>query len=323
MLVKMFSTVYIDDNGSHKTLTMPVQDGHVPLRPWLDVLGILPSRAYSSLRDKPHRMLQIQGYNSVQVFCMTPDGIDDWLATLSQSRYRKKELVSTLQTVVLPTLRGFMYDNGEQPQAETEPPPPLTQYEEYKPDYLTEEEARKRLGFDKPIYIDKPLNREQRARLFLNQMGMTACESLEFMVKIMNMIVLYKLPDDEDSEEPYKDYIFDIANIGILPRFRPEYLRAAGWDVATVFFRKYPERYDFRTHTRLEFSEDRKSTVMGTHGYRFFPWFHPKYHAVILGYLRERAERERKESEEATQALRWQIRKSFEASLHPEIERRT
>lgn len=318
MIIPVFEIQY--QNGSEKkTLTLPVSDGHVPLRPLLAAMGITVSRAYETLQHRPHQMLQIKGYNSVPVFCMKPDDIEAWLLTLT--RYRNKTLMHAMLTLVLPALRGFVSDSGaEAPEVAVELPKPAP---EYQPDYLTEEEARKRLGFDKPIYIDKPLNREQRARLFLNQMGMTACESLEFMVKIMNMIVLYKLPDDEDSEEPYKDYIFDIANIGILPRFRPEYLRAAGWDVATVFFRKYPERYDFRTHTRLEFSEDRKSTVLGTHGYRFFPWFHPKYHAVILGYLRERAERERKESEEATQALRWQIRKSFEASLHPKTERRT
>ena len=318
MIIPVFEARY--PNGSEmKKLTLPVSDGHVPLRPLLDALGIKHSRAYEALQHRPHQMMQIRGFHPAAVFCMKPDDIEAWLLTLT--RYRNKTLMHAMLTLVLPALRGFVSDSGaEAPEVAVELPKPVP---EYQPDYLTEEEARKRLGFDKPIYIDKPLNREQRARLFLNQMGMTACESLEFMVKIMNMIVLYKLPDDEDSEEPYRDYIFDIANIGILPRFQPEYLRAAGWDVATVFFRKYPERYDFRTHTRLEFSEDRKSTVLGTHGYRFFPWFHPKYHAVILGYLRERAERERKESEEATQALRWQIRKSFEASLHPKIERRT
>ena len=140
-------------------------------------------------------------------------------------------------------------------------------------EYMSYEEALAFSGFNTPIYLDKPLTKREKFRLFLNQMGLTKWEYIKYAAEDAFAIELLRIkPGTEDEIEERSITGHNMFNAHEMASS----WKRNGWDVEPVFYVKYPELYTRKVQVVIQAAADTHIAEMVRVPFRRCPWFQPE-----------------------------------------------
>ena len=235
---EFFMTYFAE--GRKKELHLPFHDDWFPVGPIILAMGMQPKQAMRRVKAYPNEEVLVDGWGrGKKVVCMRPPHIDQWLLGLNPARYSNPELVAYFQKFLVRGLNDFL----EEVKADEEKRRRLAEVKPMAPDkdieYLSWQQAMEAQGLKECIYIDRPLTKQQRFRLYLNQMGLTNWDYINFAVDTRDGIDLARIkPGTEDEVE------FSFCPSFCVHRGAAESHRRSGWDVEPVFYEKYPLLYE-------------------------------------------------------------------------------
>lgn len=241
MLVRVLHFEYLVQ-GVKQAFDMPVQDGWAPVGYIVDALGLKRSRVTPTLQAYPHELVTFPGSRGQSSLCLRSESIAHWLNSLT--RYRDQERLKHFQTAFILALNELL----EERQFEEHPEPEIPVVE-FDPEYRTTQDAIHNLRNRGVIYADgRPLDHADRMRVFLNQMGITDYDTLKHAAVIMEAAILHRLAPDGGAH-PYETLKL---RVGDVHPTTYDAIRRQGWDVAPIFFLKYPHLYTREYYVRVQ-----------------------------------------------------------------------
>lgn len=254
-------------------LMLPFKDEWFPVNPVLKAFGVDMKWTRKKLQIYPHEMIPFAESRGNPTMCLTPDSIDKWLRGLNPNYYAQPELIKHFQKFLVRCMNDFLEEvkrDRERMEREQQirPLAPSVAVE-----YMSYEEALAFSGFNTPIYLDKPLTKREKFRLFLNQMGLTKWEYIKYAAEDAFAIELLRIkPGTEDEIEERSITGHNMFNAHEMASS----WKRNGWDVEPVFYVKYPELYTRKVQVVIQAAADTHIAEMVRVPFRRCPWFQPE-----------------------------------------------
>ena len=271
-LSRLFYFQY-QSQGQQQELVLPFQDDWFPVNPILVAFGANLKRVRKKLQAYPHEMIAFVESRGNPTMCLTPDSIDKWLLSLNPNYYAQPELIKHFQKFLVRCMKDFLEEvkrdqEREELEQQIRPLAPNVEVE-----YMSYEEALAFSGFNTPIYLDKPLTKREKFRLFLNQMGLTKWEYIKYAAEDAFAIELLRIkPGTEDEIEERSITGHNMFNAHEMASS----WKRNGWDVEPVFYVKYPELYTRKVQVVIQAAADTHIAEMVRVPFRRCPWFQPE-----------------------------------------------
>lgn len=307
MLQRVLHFEYIAQGVKH-AFDMPIQDGWVPVGYIVDALGIKRSRVVPTLQTYPHEFLTLPGSRGQAALCLRSESIAHWLQSLT--RYRDQARLKHFQTVFILTLNELLEERSEGSETEAVLPEP-----DCHPEYLTTQDAVRNLRDHGIIYADgRPLDHADRMRVFLNQMGITDYDTLKHAAVVMEAAILHRL-SAEGGDQPYETLKL---RVGDVHPTTYDAIRRQGWDVAPIFFLKYPHLYTREYYVRVQAKAGTHEPEVVKAARWAATWFEQTFAAKVAERLEIHQEIQVREQQKKDEERRNEIARTLQEGRLPE-----
>lgn len=312
MLLRLFQFPY-QVMGQAKVAKITVENKWVAMYPILSALGIESSRAAPVLKSYPHEMIVFPETRGRATLCLQTESIAHWLGSLN--RYRDKERLRHFQQHLIPALNQFT-EESKQPEL-TQNAQRVQSETDFQAAYVDEETAQKFIAQHQGvIYLNRALEPEDRLRMLINQLGVTDWDDVNYLAVTFAGLVLHRLPKTNAPEpyETWRPYIVDA-----ISRPAKHYLNN-GWDIAPIFFMKYPYLYQqqWDTYVTVDANKTKRVVARGPKGAA--PWYTDKFAQRITARRHLFLESEKQEQQRQADAIRKQMRLYFEQQAQGKVE---
>lgn len=250
-LILPFTFKHPTPDGNWAELTLPVEDGWIPLRPIVSAMGLKWETQRAGLVRSNHvRQVKMRGWSGLPPLCSHAEHIGDYLNRLSVNRVKYPRLVEYFQQFFQVSLDAYLTNLKAEVRMDDIPPI-------FDSHLLSDSDTEELLKALPIIHIDTPATNADHLRSDLVKVGVRDYNELQYLCRNLGVVILKPNPENPGGIPLKRTVMIATYERGDLVK-----AASAGYYPIPEFFRRFPNLYCRQLQTVGRFSRDVEGSVI-------------------------------------------------------------